>query len=169
MANPLHDDTVIVDFKNYQPLTMGEGLKLLLRLANKSPGPARNYVASIDRYGVTNSLISKLNGFLGAADFSAHPRYIPSENDIYWVWSEESAFEWLYDADVHATKGDVDLLLAWVIIALIKVDAFRHLKRCAATDCSNFHARRGKWCSDNCGSKHRVREKRKRDKQRQML
>lgn len=40
------------------------------------------------------------------------------------------------------------------------------LKRCAQPDCNNFFIGRPnkKWCSDSCGSKSRVRTKRKRDR-----
>jgi len=55
------------------------------------------------------------------------------------------------------------------MVEFIRTDALEKLKECAAKDCENLHFRRGKWCSDRCGGRQRVRDKRKRDKQRQMI
>jgi hypothetical protein len=47
---------------------------------------------------------------------------------------------------------------------LIESGELKSVKRCELEDCRKFHNRRGKWCSDNCGSTYRGRMKRERDR-----
>ena len=81
------------------------------------------------------------------------------------------------------TAGRIEIRDVWTIrttpagapavtlafVHLLNGGAFEKLKACDADDCSNYHFRRGKWCSDTCGSRMRGKTKRKLDKQRQML
>lgn len=48
---------------------------------------------------------------------------------------------------------------------------FDRLRRCQSEDCSRYYlgTKRAKWCSDTCGSRERLRKKRKEDRERQML
>lgn len=57
------------------------------------------------------------------------------------------------------------------LVSLISAGLSDRLKRCSLNECRRFFFGdpRKKWCSDNCGSKVRVRNKRKKDKERQML
>lgn len=63
----------------------------------------------------------------------------------------------------------IEQACAFALMRLLNAGLDRRLQRCAATDCDNFHFRRGKWCSSNCGVRMRQRKKRKLDKERQML
>jgi predicted RNA-binding Zn ribbon-like protein len=57
---------------------------------------------------------------------------------------------------------------AYAFAHLLGIGGLRGLKRCQMPDCGRFFIGRpnAKWCSDACGSRHRVREKRNRDRKR---
>ncbi|MEM6484628.1 MAG: hypothetical protein AAF662_06545 [Pseudomonadota bacterium] len=54
---------------------------------------------------------------------------------------------------------------------LLNENALRHLKQCQSDICNDYFigGPRAKWCSDACGSAHRMRKKRRRDKGAQSL
>ena len=63
--------------------------------------------------------------------------------------------------------GDPELSVAYGVAHLLAIGAFEGLKRCRMQTCQRFFISRpdAKWCSKACGSKHRVTQKRKRDRQ----
>lgn len=126
--------------------------------ANHGDVSARRFLQRIKRYGVTENLVKEINSRL--AEIRTGPR-VQLSPDMERV---EKQNVWLND---HVPTADEGLTLA--MVEFIMTDAFEKLKECAAEDCENLHFRRGKWCSDTCGGRQRVRKKRKLDKQRQML
>lgn len=72
---------------------------------------------------------------------------------------------WEYSADME-DFSDPNTVAAYAFSAQLTVDGFVGLKYCDMHDCQKFFIGRpnAKWCSKACGSKHRVTEKRKRDK-----
>lgn len=65
----------------------------------------------------------------------------------------------------------IDVMYPLCLVSVINAGLSDRLKRCALTECRKFFFGdpRKKWCSDACGSKVRVREKRRKDRERQML
>lgn len=64
---------------------------------------------------------------------------------------------------------DAPTAFAWIVMKINNAGLDGVVKRCEAKDCENFHVRKGRWCSDACGSRMRVSKKRERDRKRQML
>lgn len=58
-------------------------------------------------------------------------------------------------------------LYPWALVRVFQAGLERRIKRCAANDCRKvfFGDVRARWCSPTCGSKFRVRAKRRRDRQ----
>lgn len=73
---------------------------------------------------------------------------------------------WEYIADME-DFSDPSTTAAYAFCEQLTVDGFVGLKYCEMRDCRKFFIGRpnAKWCSATCGSKHRVAQKRKRDKQ----
>lgn len=63
---------------------------------------------------------------------------------------------WSIDAPPTPMEGT-----ALAFIRHLQTGSFDKLKQCISEDCSNYHFRRGKWCSDRCGSRQRQRRWRK--------
>lgn len=63
--------------------------------------------------------------------------------------------------------SDPNTVAAYAFSAQLTVDGFVRLKYYEMRDCHKFFIGRPntKWCSKACGSKYRVTEKRKRDRQ----
>ena len=72
---------------------------------------------------------------------------------------------WRYIADLESGL-DPDSAAAYGFSHLLEAGALDGLKRCQLSDCENFFIGRpnAKWCSQKCGSLHRVRAKRKRER-----
>jgi hypothetical protein len=72
---------------------------------------------------------------------------------------------WDYIADT-ADFTDPRTTAAYAFSQQLTLDGFIGLKRCHLKSCRKFFIGRPntKWCSDSCGSLHRVRQKRKRDR-----
>ena len=79
----------------------------------------------------------------------------------------------LPDEPMNSIVGDDPVLndaaMALIVSTLLEAGKLNNVKRCESKDCRQFHVRRGKWCSDGCGSRERLRKKRKLDRERQML
>lgn len=73
---------------------------------------------------------------------------------------------WEYSADME-DFSDPNTVAAYAFSVQLTVDGFVGLKYCEMGDCQKFFIGHpnAKWCSAACGSKHRVAEKRKRDRQ----
>lgn len=88
-------------------------------------------------------------------DFNFEARLVYDNDEKRFVWKHSVAKE--QTVPFHHWS-----LLHFCM--LIELGELKSLKRCELEDCGKFHVRRGKWCSDNCGSLYRGRNKRKRDK-----
>ncbi len=126
--------------------------------ANQGDISARRFLQRIIRYGVTKKLVEEINSRLTRIRMALQVQLSPDMKRV------EKEYVWPFDIVPTADEG---LILA--MVEFIRADALEKLKECAAEDCENLHFRRGKWCSDRCGGRQRVRDKRKRDKERQML
>lgn len=126
--------------------------------ANQGDPNARRFLQRIIRYGVTEKLVEEINSRLTRIRMGLRVQLSPDMKRV------EKEYVWPSDVVPNADEG-----LTLAMVEFIRTDALEKLKECAAKDCENLHFRRGKWCSDRCGGRQRVRDKRKRDKQRQML
>ncbi len=126
--------------------------------ANAGDDLANYFLHCLLKDGVTAPLVEVINGRLASVRKGVHVRENRKTGRI------ETHDVWLLD---HPPTGAEGVTLAFV--EFLKTGAFQKLKVCSADDCNNYHFRRGKWCSDTCGGRQRVRKKRKLDKQRQML
>ena len=104
--------------------------------------------------GVTDEMIEELNSSL---------------NDLRYVHvlmrSEDGKPYWQRNIADMNRPPNVVVLAAHAFAHLLTSGGLNGVKRCAMPDCEKFFIGRpnAKWCSKSCGSKHRVRRKRKRD------
>jgi predicted RNA-binding Zn ribbon-like protein len=72
---------------------------------------------------------------------------------------------WQRDIADMRRPPDVQGIAAHLFSNQLALGALAGLKRCAEADCRKFFIGRPnkKWCSDSCGSRSRVRRKRRRD------
>jgi len=104
--------------------------------------------------GITEELIEELNNTVSKI------RYIH-----VLMLSEEGKPSWQNNiADLNRSPNVYEMA-AFAFSHHLALGAFEGLKRCQLPDCQNFFIGRpnNKWCSKPCGSKSRVRRKRKRD------
>jgi predicted RNA-binding Zn ribbon-like protein len=103
---------------------------------------------------VTDEMIDELNSAL------ADLRYVH-----VLMRSEDGRPYWQRNIADMNRPPNVEVLAAHAFAHLLTNGGLKGLKRCALPDCEKFFIGRpnAKWCSKSCGSKHRVRRKRKRD------
>lgn len=139
-------------------LTREEVVAVLIAAANKGDHYPVYWIKRIARYGASDSLLTEVDALLSHVHVNANWRLDPSTKEFK-----------------RATYGPVaDSFPTWECVWALAVARFinsglvKKLKKCQLSECNNFFigGPRAKWCSDNCGSKHRVRNKRKRDKNR---
>jgi len=140
---------------------VNRGLKGHFGASNKEAIGLRKLHQWISRYideGATEQLYYDLNADL------QHIRYLKYVLPPNFPSSEDGNSKGLYIADV--TKGITSEEYAAKEFSRIITDKLiNSLKRCKGFDCESvfFGPPQAKWCSKTCGSKYRVREKRKRD------
>jgi len=108
------------------------------------------FEAYIDK-GITKGLVEKLNSRI------AHVQY-----HHVLMHSPKGKPYWRYVANGDQID-DPELSVAYGVSHLLAAGALDGLKRCQAKDCHQFFLGRpnAKWCSNSCGSKHRVTKMRK--------
>lgn len=115
---------------------------------------AYKWFETLHEKGITVELLKQINSIIG------HVRYLHvlkhSPNGLpYW--------RRIANAD---EINHPQISVAYGVAQLLAVGALEGLKRCQLQTCRRFFIGRpdAKWCSEACGSKHRVTQKRKRDK-----
>jgi len=110
--------------------------------------------------GPEEELLNELNIKLSPIKFLRHvlPPGFYSENDKEPKCAYVADFNLPYSPEV---------LAAYDFSTLLSVGKLDRINRCNLSECKKFFlgAKRAKWCSPTCGSKFRVRMKRKRDSQ----
>ena len=113
-----------------------------------------DWISRLVDEGVTEELIDELNDEL--ADIRYVHVLMPSKKGVP---------SWQYNiADLNG-EFDIEEAAAYAFSQQLAIGAFEGIKRCQLPDCEKFFIGRpnAKWCSPSCGSKFRVRKKRKRD------
>jgi hypothetical protein len=107
----------------------------------------------VDQGKATDEMVEELNSF------SSKIRYrhvlMPSEDgEPYW--------EYIADLDRQLDPAEA---AAFGFSQMLAIGGLKMVKRCEMPDCGHYFLGRSnaKWCSKACGSKYRVRQKRKRD------
>lgn len=112
--------------------------------------------------GFTSELLKELREELGGVRFfhTLNPA-IPSRGKPLPHWEHSADMEDFNDPQTTA---------AYAFSQQMTVDGFAKLRRCKDKTCLKFFVGRpdAKWCSKSCGSKHRVNEKRRKDKRRKV-
>lgn len=156
---PLHnyDGLDIGAWANHDPHRVAGGL---VNAANRDDPLALRWVRRLVTHGVTDSLLADVDRIVRDIPFGAFLILKPSSRK----------FEWRLRLRRNSLQSR-ETIFAWWVAWLVTVDGIEGLKRCALKDCRKYFVGgpRAKWCSENCGSKFRVRNKRKRDRERQML
>lgn len=106
--------------------------------------------------GATKEVLRQLNGIIG------HVRY-----HHVLTYSNTGLPFWRRIANADEMDRP-EIAVAYAAAQLLASGAFEKLKRCKMRSCARFFIGRpdAKWCSDSCGSSHRVIQKRKRDRSR---
>ena len=183
MKDPLHRDNpfdALLGKDNYKP--GGEDVttvcKVLLGWANLSnkeqfdsgkPRPkwhrersemAHRLLARLHRYGVTKALADELNGYLENVVTIANMTLDYKSRKVEWNFVMRRSLE-----------NEKKTQIAFWIAALLERGELDGLAKCEMPGCGNFFVgtARKRWCSNACGTKYRVRKKRRLDKERQML
>jgi hypothetical protein len=103
--------------------------------------------------GITDEVVRKLNSRIG------HVRF------LHVLTPPSKGLGWRRIANANQID-DPELGVAYCVAHLLSIGAFEGLKRCGMKTCQRFFIGRpdARWCSKACGSKHRVTQKRKRDR-----
>lgn len=114
----------------------------------------REWFDSFIDKGLSKEIIDKLNSRI------AHVRY----HHILMHSSKGSPY-WRRVANADQMQ-EPELWIAYSMAHLLTCGAFEGLKRCGLIECQKYFIGRPntKWCSKNCGTNYRVRQKRKKDK-----
>jgi hypothetical protein len=132
---------------------------MVLKAANAGDERFLAWLRRVERHGVTHGLAEDINkkllGFQMPACFVFNTETGKLEPGFF---------------PFDLPKND-EVMIAFSVAVALADGALDTLKRCALKECSKYFVGdpRAKWCSETCGSKYRVRNKRKKDKQRQML
>lgn len=132
--------------------------RTFLAEANAGSEPEQTWVKRIERYGVTDRLLADLNSDLWYFRGAAELRLDPDTRELTWAIS--------IPPDLSV---DRDMLVALEVGHFLASGIFDKLKRCKLAECRKYFigkTDRADWCSNTCGSKYRVRKKRKLDKAR---
>ena len=115
------------------------------------------WLKRFDRYGASDGLIRDLNKKLNDVRYKHIIKKDDSGNAVWWQAVDFGAMD-------DPRSGAV-----YTFSHMLCSGTLDGLKRCK--DCEDFFLGRpnAKWCSDTCGSRHRVRAKRKRDRQSHLL
>ena len=152
LANDVHNYEM-VDTKDYRGLKVGS---LLVPSPTYSERTSLVTMAFLDRYiekGATIELLGELTEILAEVPFQ-HVLMPDGRGQANW--------EFIVDI---GRQLDAEEFAAIFFSHLLSIGALENAKRCEMDDCRRFFVGppNRKWCSDSCGSKYRVRKKRKRD------
>jgi len=119
----------------------------------------RGWLLEYYRDGISEGLVSRLNEELIKLKTFCWLEYVPTSGQTEW--------QILPGGDQTEPRA----MAAHKLGQLLTAGYLDNLKRCASDECHKFYVRnpKAKYCSDTCASRERVRTKRKRDKERQML
>jgi len=162
---PLHD---IDELSSYALARKDELLADdLAAWANSGDECALQWIRRLKKYGVTKSLLADVDR--AVRGFRVHT-FLALDVDFGTFGWRQQIIKHRTFSD-HSAVSDRAAVFALMIARLVNAGIIDRLKRCQLKSCRKyfFGGPRAKWCSDTCGSKVRVRNKRKRDKQRQML
>ena len=130
----------------------------LINGANSGAEEGVYWVKRLARYGVTEGLINEIDDLLKNIE-------VPTS----FSWSKRSGkFEMMLPIPNKSSFPTWNHVFALMVSRFVNSGLIDRLHTCQLDGCNNYllGGPRAKWCSDNCGSKHRVRNKRKRDKNR---
>lgn len=115
---------------------------------------ARDWLCRLLDRGVSENMIDELNEKLSEIRF-IHVLMLSKNRTPYWK----------YIADLDKSWAPPEAMAAYEFANQLAIGGLADLKCCQMSDCSRFFLGRpnAKWCSTACGSRHRVRQKRKRD------
>jgi hypothetical protein len=152
LANDVHNYKM-VDTKGYRGLKVGS---ILVPSPTYSERTSLVTMAFLDRYidkGATNELLGELTDMLTEVPFQ-HVLVLDSRGHP----------KWKFIVDI-GRQLDAEEFAAIFFSHLLSIGALENVKRCQMDECRRFFVGppNRKWCSDSCGSKYRVRRKRKRD------
>ncbi len=126
--------------------------RALAGAANAGDEVALRWISRMERYGVTSSLLSDLCDAVRCVDVEYRPEFDRKGRRLYW-------------ARKFSGMLSHDAVIALFVMTVVNNGLADKLMRCQSKDCRNYQFRdtRSKWCSDRCGTRERVRAKRKRD------
>ena len=104
--------------------------------------------------GITDDLIEELNDVVGKIRY-IHVLMLSKDGKPYWQNNI---------ADLNRSP-EAQEVAGYAVAHQLAIGGFEGLRRCQLPDCEKLFIGRpnAKWCSKSCGSKSRVRRKRKRD------
>ncbi len=134
-------------------------LEMLLEAANQGDKQAQGWLNRIKQHGATKGLVRDLNKELEGIPMNA----------VFALNEDSKRLEPRFG--FPNLPENVDTRIAFAVATLLSEGALDGLMRCASQDCRKFAVRstRAKWCSDTCGGRDRGRQKRWKDRERQML
>lgn len=114
----------------------------------------KHYLEWIVAEGVTKNMVDELNDLLSDVRY-IHLLSVSEKGVPYWQRD-------IADMETGSTPPEV---AAYAVSHHLAAGGLESLKRCKLSDCGKFYvgSSNKKWCSESCGAKHRVRQKRKRD------
>ena len=120
--------------------------------ANAGDADWLKWIQRIERYGITNSLISDINRILLDVQVNAYPMLKPGIGRMGFRYSFSKA----------GSQPSYEAMIAFQIACLIGDGTLDKLKRCQFSECHKYFLgnAKAKYCSDRCGSNVRIRQSR---------
>lgn len=145
----------LMDKQGVQFLTKDGDPDISIPFLNAYSNLVNDWMREIVDEGISDEFIDKLNGLLSKI------RYI----QLLLPAQDGRPFWQIHIADMNRKLSVVEVA-AFTFSNHLALGSLDGLKRCEQSECQNYYIGRSdsKWCSKSCGSKHRVRLKRKRDK-----
>lgn len=112
------------------------------------------FIERFIRNQANDSLLEDINSNLRGVNFK-HKLVHFKKGEPFWEY-------WVYMTNPMPPKVNAAILISH----LLSIGALSNVKECNFEECNSFFVGppNRKWCSSKCGSIHRVRQKRKRDK-----
>jgi hypothetical protein len=166
VENPLHDPA-LEQLAKWALLQEPHRLAAeFARRANGGDKRAKRWISRLYLDGMTLTWQSSVDRLVRKVDL-VHNYKLNKEGGTFQLVLRE----WgrIHPVPDESLFPSVETVYAWIVMRLVNAGLDTKVKQCAAPDCCDFHFKRGKWCYKDCGSRIRVREKRKRDREAGML
>ena len=133
----------------------------LVKFANGGSEIAMGWVKRLERYGVTDTLVSEVDRIVRNVKFRSYLK----------LNHESGRFETQFETPLAQSMSDDKALFAMMVARLVNSEWADNIKRCELQECGTYFVGNAKarYCHDNCGAIVRARKMREKQKYRQAM